>query len=62
MALINTTRGELDESTLRKEIYKTDKPDMIITQVAYFLGEELVRQDIDVFVKEGFQPKAVANL
>lgn len=52
MALIHTTRGELDESTLRKVEGVIDNDHECTTWVEYYLGDELVHRSVHVILKE----------
>jgi hypothetical protein len=51
--LIYTTRGELEESTLRKVEGHVDNDHEHTTWVEYYLGDELVHRSVHVTLKEG---------
>lgn len=51
MALINTTHGPLEESTLARTVGFEDRPDEFVIWVEWKLGEELVRRDAHVVLK-----------
>ena len=51
MALIYTTKGEIDEALLEKKLIVEDYPDATVTATEYFLGDELVKRDVDVALK-----------
>lgn len=59
MPLINTTHGSLDETTLARTVGFEDRPGEFVVWVEWKLGEELVRRDAHVILK---QPSAVADL
>jgi len=48
MPLINTTHGELEESTLARTVGFEDRPNEFVVWVEWRLGEELVRRDAHV--------------
>jgi len=51
MPLINTTHGELEESTLARTVGFEDRPNEFVVWVEWRLGEELVRRDAHVILK-----------
>ena len=51
MALITTTKGEMDESLLNKKEGTVDNDDELTTWVEYWLGEELVHRSAHVTLK-----------
>ena len=53
MALINTTHGPLEESTLARTVGFEDRPNEFVVWVEWKLGEELVRRDAHVILKQG---------
>ena len=58
MAQINTTKGVVDESTLARTVGFEDRPQEFVIWVEWRLGDELVRRDAHVVLK---QPSAVAD-
>jgi len=50
--LILTTKGELEESALRRTLGVEDRPEMLAVWVEYRLGDELVRRDAFPLPKE----------
>lgn len=58
MAQINTTHGPLEESDLRKTEGFESRPDEFVVWVEWRLGDELVRRDAHVILK---QQSAVAG-
>ena len=62
MALIHTTHGELDESTLARTLGFEERPDEFVIWVEWKLGEELVRRDAHVILKRmSVEAQAIAN-
>lgn len=53
MALINTTHGPLEESTLARTVGFEDRPTEFVVWVEWKFGEELVRRDAHVILKQG---------
>jgi hypothetical protein len=53
MALINTTHGLLEDSTLAKTVGFEDRPQEFVVWVEWKLGDELVRRDAHVILKQG---------
>jgi hypothetical protein len=51
MALIYTTKGDVEESTLAKTTGFEDRPDEYVIWVEWKLGDELVRRDAHVVLK-----------
>jgi len=58
MALINTTHGPLEESTLARTVHFEDRPTEFVVSVEWKLGDELVRRDAHVILK---QPSVTAD-
>jgi hypothetical protein len=58
MALINTTHGPLDDSTLARTLGFEERPKEFVVWVEYRLGDELVRRDAHVILKE---PSVIAD-
>lgn len=52
MALIPTTHGELEDSTLRKVEGAIDNDHEYTTWVEYYLGDELVHRSVHVTLKQ----------
>lgn len=52
MAQINTTRGVLDESTLARTVGFEDRPHEFVVWVEWKLGDEIVRRDAHVILKQ----------
>jgi hypothetical protein len=53
MPLITTTHGPLDESVLARTVGFEDRPSEFVVWVEWKLGEELVRRDAHVILKQG---------
>lgn len=51
MALINTTHGELEESTLARTVGFEDRPNEFVVWVEWRLEQELVRRDAHLILK-----------
>lgn len=58
MALIYTTHGDLDESTLARTLGFEERLNEFVVWVEWRLGDELVRRDAHVILK---QPSVVAD-
>jgi hypothetical protein len=58
MALVNTTKGEMDDSLLEKREGTIDNSNELTTWVEYWLGEELVHRSAHVSLK---QPATFVN-
>ncbi len=52
MALINTIHGPVEESTLARTVGFEDRPREFVIWVEWRQGEELVRRDAHVVLKE----------
>jgi hypothetical protein len=52
MALVNTTKGEMDESLLEKREGSVDNDNEITTWVEYWLEGELVHRSVHVTLKK----------
>jgi hypothetical protein len=52
MALINTTHGPLEDSTLARTLGFEERPKEFVVWVEWRLGDELVRRDAHVILKE----------
>lgn len=59
--LVETTKGMLEEGTLTKKVTTEDIPCGWSDCTEYFLGEEMVRRDVQIRVKEGVLSEAVAG-
>lgn len=57
-----TTKGEIPDADLRKNELCEDVPCGTCVTTQWFFGDELVRQDIEVRVKEGLIIEGSANL
>ena len=60
MALITTTKGEMDESLLEKREGSVDNDNEITTWVEYWLDGELVHRSVHVTLKKTLTLSAVA--
>jgi hypothetical protein len=58
MALIFTTKGDVDESLLARTVGFEDRPGEFVVWVEWRMGDELVRRDAHVILK---QSSAVAG-
>lgn len=58
MATINTIHGAIEESTLARTVGFEDRPTEFVIWVEWKLGEELVRRDAHVVLK---QPTVTAD-
>jgi hypothetical protein len=52
MALIHTTRGYVEESQLARTVGFEDRPREFVVWVEWNLGDELVRRDAHLILKE----------
>lgn len=52
MALVTTTKGEMDDSLLEKKEGSVDNDNEYTTWVEYWLGEELVHRSAHVALKK----------
>ena len=52
MALVNTTKGEMDESLLEKKEGSVDNDNEVTTWVEYWLEGELVHRSVHVTLKK----------
>lgn len=52
MALVTTTKGEMDESLLEKREGSVDNDNECTTWVEYWLGGELVHRSVHVTLKK----------
>jgi len=52
MALVNTTKGEMEESLLEKKTGFVDNDNEYTTWVEYWLDEELVHRSVHVQLKQ----------
>jgi hypothetical protein len=50
--IINTTKGPLDESTLARTLGFEERPTEFVVWIVYMLGDELVRRDAHVILKD----------
>lgn len=53
MALITTTKGELDETLLEKRTGSEDNENESLQWVEYWLDSELVHRSVDMQLKKG---------
>lgn len=60
MALVNTTKGEMDESLLEKKEGSVDNEDEYTTWVEYWLAGELVHRSAHVRLKKAVGLTAAA--
>ena len=51
MATIYTTKGDIEEALLTTKLVTEDYPDATVTATEYFLGDELVKRDVNVALK-----------
>ena len=56
--LINTTHGPLEEHELARTLGFEERPNEFVVWIEYRLGDELVRRDAHVILK---QPSVVAD-
>lgn len=52
MALVNTTKGEMDEALLEKREINHENDDEIVRAVEYWLDGELVHRSVHVHLKK----------
>ena len=52
MALVNTTKGEMDEALLEKKEGSVDNDNEVTTWVEYWLEGELVHRSVHVTLKK----------
>jgi hypothetical protein len=60
MALVNTTKGEMDESLLEKHEGSLDNDNESTTWVEYWLDGELVHRSVHVALKKNVSSAAEA--
>lgn len=60
MALVNTTKGEMDESLLEKREHNHENDDEIVRAVEYWLDGELVHRSVHVHLKKNVFADALA--
>ena len=60
MALVNTTKGEMDEALLEKREGSVDNDDEYTTWVEYWLDGELVHRSVHVQLKKSVGLKVEA--
>ena len=53
MALVTTTRGDMDEALLEKKEGTVDNDNELTTWVEYWLDNELVHRSVHVMLKQG---------
>lgn len=53
MPLITTTHGPLEESTLARTVGFEDRPNEFVVWVEWRLGDELVKRNAHVILKQG---------
>lgn len=53
MALINTTHGPMEETELARTTGFEDRPNEFVVWVEWKMGDELVRRDAHVILKQG---------
>jgi hypothetical protein len=58
MALIFTTKGDVEESTLDRTVGFEDRPHEFVVWVEWKLGDELVKRDAHLILK---RPSVVAD-
>lgn len=58
MRMIRTTKGVVEESTLARTVIFQDHPNEFTIAVEYRLGDELVRRDAHIVMKE---PSVIAD-
>jgi len=57
--MIHTTKGSLDEATLARTLGFEERPREFVVWIEYRLGDELVRRDAHVIMKD---PGVVATV
>lgn len=60
MALIFTTKGDIEESLLTKKIGDSENDTEIVSWEEWYLGEELVKRNVNMHLKQGLFSPAVA--
>ena len=60
MALVNTTKGEMDESLLEKREGSVDNEIEYTTWVEYWLEGELVHRSVNVHIKKNVLASGIA--
>lgn len=60
--MITTTKGEMDESLLRKQEGSTENDNEIISWVEYWLDDELVHRSVHVVLKRNVAADGVAAM
>ena len=61
MALIFTTKGEIEESLLTTKKGSSENESEIISWKEYYLGEELVKRDVHLHLKQGIEGVSFAS-
>ena len=61
MGMIYTTHGDLDESTLEYKTVMTETDFEIVTAHEWYLGDELVKRNVDMVIKQGIFSNAIAS-
>ena len=62
MALVNTTKGEMEESLLEKKTGFVDNDNEYTTWVEYWLDEELVHRSVHVHLKQNVLADGIAAM
>ncbi len=60
MALVNTTKGEMDDSLLERRDIAHENEDEIVKAVEYWLDGELVHRSVHVHLKKNVFADAMA--
>lgn len=62
MGLIFTTKGDIEESLLTKKVGNSENDNEIVSWEEWYLGEELVKRNVDMHLKQGlFAPVEAAT-
>jgi hypothetical protein len=60
MALIFTTKGNIEESLLTKKTGDSENDTEIVSWEEWYLGEEMVKRSVHMHLKQGLFAPAVA--
>lgn len=62
MALISTTKGEMDTSLLIKKVGNMEDDNEITNWIEYYLDGELVHRSVHVYLKKNVIAESIATI
>lgn len=62
MALVNTTKGEMDDSLLEKREGSTENDNEIVSWVEYWLDGEMVHRSVHVHLKKNVFAEGISAM